>query len=78
MSPVSVLETSLVIESELGEEGGRELDLLLLKVGIEIIAFTEEQLKVARSPLRPRTGFPRRWPRREGSLSRSPAQACRA
>jgi ribonuclease VapC len=48
MSGSSVLETSLVIHSELGESGGRELDLLLLKMGIEIIPFTDDQLRVAR------------------------------
>lgn len=48
MSAASVLEASLVVESELGEEGGRELDLLLLMVGVEIIPFNEAPLKVAR------------------------------
>lgn len=31
----------------MGEEGGRELDLLLLMVGVEIIPFNEAPLKVA-------------------------------
>ena len=31
ISAGSALEVSLVIESELGDQGGRELDLLLLK-----------------------------------------------
>lgn len=52
MSAASVLESSLVIESELGEEGSRELDLLLLRAGIEIVPFTEEQLRVARHAYR--------------------------
>lgn len=52
MSAASVLEASLVVESELGEEGGRELDLLLLKAGVEIIPFNEAQLKVARRAFR--------------------------
>ena len=52
MSSGSVLETSLVIESELGQEGARELDLLLHTAAIEIIAFTVDQLKVARHAFR--------------------------
>ena len=52
MSAASVLEASLVIESELGEEGERELDLLLFKAGIEVIAFTGEQLTFARHAYR--------------------------
>jgi hypothetical protein len=34
-----VLEASLVVESELGEAGGRELDLLLLKAAFETVPF---------------------------------------
>ena len=41
MSAGSVLEASLVIESELSEEGTRELDRLLHRAGIEIIAFVD-------------------------------------
>ncbi len=52
MSSGSVLEASLVIESELGQDGARELDLLLHTAGIEIIAFTVDQLKVARHAFR--------------------------
>lgn len=52
MSAASALEASLVIESELGEEGSRELDLLLFKAGVEIAPFTEDQLKIARYAFR--------------------------
>ena len=52
MSAASVLEASLVVESELGEQGARELDFLLLKAGIETIPFNEEQLQVARYAFR--------------------------
>lgn len=52
MSSGSVLEASLVIESELGQEGARELDLLLHTTAIEIVAFTVDQLKVARYAFR--------------------------
>lgn len=52
MSAASVLEACLVVERELGEEGNRELDLLLLKIGMETIAFNEAQLQVARHAFR--------------------------
>ena len=52
MSAPSVLEACLVVESELGEQGARELDFLLLKASIETIPFTEEQLQVARHACR--------------------------
>ena len=37
MSAVSVLEATMVVESELCDAGGRELDLLLHRAGIEIV-----------------------------------------
>ena len=52
ISAGTALECSLVIESKLGEAGGRELDLLLLRSGIEIIPFNAEQLTVARQAVR--------------------------
>ena len=52
MSAASVLEACLVVDRELGEEGNRERDILLLRAGIEIIAFNGEQLKVARHAFR--------------------------
>lgn len=48
ISAASVLEASIVVESELGNEGERELDLLLLKAELELVGFTAEQLKLAR------------------------------
>lgn len=52
MSAASVLEASLVVESAVGEEGGRELDLLLHKAQIETVGFTPEQLAVGRHAFR--------------------------
>ena len=52
MSAASVLEACLVVDREMGEQGNRELDILLLKAGIEIIAFNGEQLRVARHAFR--------------------------
>lgn len=48
ISAASFLETSIVVESELGEPGGRELDLRVLTTGIEIVPFTLDHLRLAR------------------------------
>ena len=48
ISAASILEAAMVVESELGEAGGRELDLLVLRAGIEIVTFTPEHLRFAR------------------------------
>ena len=47
-SAASLLEASLVVESRLGEAGGRELDLLVHRAGILISAVDAEQVAVAR------------------------------
>ena len=52
MSTASVLEASIVVEARLGEAGGRELDLLMHKAQIEIVAVTVEQLEMARHAFR--------------------------
>ena len=52
MSAASILEVSLVIENGLGAAGEREVDILLHRAGIEIIAFNLEQLKLARHAFR--------------------------
>jgi ribonuclease VapC len=52
MSAVSVLEATMVVESELGEAGSRELDLFLHRAGIEVVGFLPEQLNAARRAFR--------------------------
>ena len=52
ISAASVLEAAIVAEMRKGPPGGRELDLLLLKAGIETVAFNEKQLRVARHAFR--------------------------
>lgn len=52
MSAASVLETAIVVEARLGDPGGRELDLLLHKAGIDISAVTSDQVEVARHAFR--------------------------
>lgn len=52
LSAASFLEASLVIEARYGEAGGRELDLLVTKSGLEIMPVTVEQAEVARVAFR--------------------------
>ena len=52
MSSFSALECALVIEAKKGEAGGRELDLLLLRAGVEVSAFDVDQQEIARDAWR--------------------------
>ena len=52
LSAASLLETSMVIESRKSEPGGRELDLLLYRADIEIVAFDPDQAEIARAAWR--------------------------
>lgn len=52
MSAVSYLEACIVVEARYGEAGGRELDLLLHKADIQVVAVTPEQAELARSAYR--------------------------
>jgi ribonuclease VapC len=52
MSVASCLESAIVVEARLGPAGGRELDLLLHKTAIELVAVTSEQIDVARGAWR--------------------------
>jgi ribonuclease VapC len=49
MSAFSVLEAGIVIVARKGESGGRELDLLLHRAGIEVVALSPEQAEIGRS-----------------------------
>ena len=48
ISAATVLEATMVIETRLGDAGGRELDLWLLKIGAEIVPVDADQLDAAR------------------------------
>lgn len=48
LSAANFLEASIVIESRKGEAGGRELDLLLYRAAIEVIAVDHDQAEIAR------------------------------
>ena len=48
ISAASLVETSIVIESRKGDAGGRELDLLLYRTDVEIIAVDQGQAELAR------------------------------
>ena len=48
MSTANILESAIVIEARYGEVGGREFDLLLHKASVERVAFSIEQIEIAR------------------------------
>jgi ribonuclease VapC len=48
ISAATVLEATMVIETRLGDAGGREFDLWLLRIGAEIVAVDAEQTNAAR------------------------------
>ncbi len=48
ISAATVLETAIVLETRLGDAGGREFDLWLLKVGAEVVPVDAEQIDAAR------------------------------
>ena len=47
MSGSNLLEAEIVVETRKGESGGRELDLLLHRIKIEIIPLTSELTQIA-------------------------------
>ena len=52
ISAFTVLETGNIIEAKKGEIGGREFDLLLHRIGAEIVPFNPEQSEAARAAWR--------------------------
>jgi ribonuclease VapC len=52
LSAGSLLETAIVVESRYGEPGGRELDLLLHKAAVTVVAVDAAQVEVARHAFR--------------------------
>jgi ribonuclease VapC len=48
ISAATVLEATIVLETRLGDAGGREFDLWLLKVGAEAVPVDAEQTDAAR------------------------------
>jgi len=52
LSAANLLEASIVIEARKGEAGGRELDLLLYRGEIEVVAVDRDQAEAARTAWR--------------------------
>jgi len=48
MSAATLVETSIIIETRLGNAGGRELDLWLARADIEIVPVDADQADMAR------------------------------
>jgi ribonuclease VapC len=49
MSAANFLEVSMVVFARKGPEGTRDLDLLIARLGIVLVAFSESQARLARS-----------------------------
>jgi ribonuclease VapC len=47
-SAANLLEASIVIDSRKGEAGGRELDLLIYRANVEIVAVDQDHSEIAR------------------------------
>ena len=52
ISAFNALETGIVVEARKGEAGGRELDLLIHRAQIEIVAMNADQAEIARAAWR--------------------------
>ena len=52
ISAVSVLEAAMVLEGRSGSGAGADLELFLRRASVEILAFDEEQLALARTAFR--------------------------
>ena len=52
MSAFNALETGIVVEARKGAVGGRELDLLIHRAQIEIVAMNADQSELARTAWR--------------------------
>jgi len=52
ISAFNALETAIVVEARKGEAGGRELDLLIHRAQIEVIAMNTDQVEIARAAWR--------------------------
>ena len=52
LSAASFVEAALVIETRLGETGGREFDMFLYRAGIEVVPVDADQAEIARQAFR--------------------------
>lgn len=52
MSAASFVEAARVIEARFGDAGGREFDLFLHRLGVEVVAVDADQAAIAREALR--------------------------
>jgi ribonuclease VapC len=52
LSAASLLEAALVVESRFGDAGGRELDLLLHKAEVQVVAVDRDQAELGREAYR--------------------------
>jgi ribonuclease VapC len=52
ISSATLLEAGIVVQARRGDEGGRDLDLLIAKLGVTVVPFTPRQADLARKAYR--------------------------
>ena len=52
LSAANLVEAGIVIQARRGDEGTRDLDLLLAKLRVEVVPFTARQAEIARKAFR--------------------------
>ncbi len=52
LSAANLVEVGIVMQARRGDDGGRDLDLLIAKLKVEIVPFTAKQADVARKAFR--------------------------
>jgi len=52
LSAASLVEIGIVMQARRGDDGARDLDLLLAKLRVEVVAFTARQAEIARKAFR--------------------------
>jgi ribonuclease VapC len=52
LSSATLVEVGIVVQARRGDEGARDLDLLLAKLGVDIVPFTARQADLARKAFR--------------------------
>ena len=52
LSSASLVEAGIVVQARRGDEGARDLDLLMAKLGVGVVPFTPRQADIARKAYR--------------------------
>jgi ribonuclease VapC len=52
LSSATLVEVGIVVQARRGDEGARDLDLLLAKLGVDVVPFTARQADIGRKAFR--------------------------